>query len=207
MVSASTPSERLKLLLGGGFVTKASLRIGCGNPGSGLMFLQGQINDQHVSMLVDREASHSFMSPQMVKSLGLVPMRVDNLIEVRFAKGEPQVAGRVVGNVLIEYGTWKWEESFIIYEIDDIDVVLGLTFLEAYNEDFKGKKRELVVQSDGKEFDLPLTKSSEAFGGRLNFISTKELSEKCYMLVMRAREARMGFLRKLNSSQSASRTC
>ena len=37
-ISASTPSERLKLLLGGGFVAKASLRIVCGNLGSGLMF-------------------------------------------------------------------------------------------------------------------------------------------------------------------------
>ena len=62
--------------MGGGFVTKASLRIECRNPNSGLMFLQGQINDQHVSMLVDTRASNSFMSPQMLKLLGLVPMRV-----------------------------------------------------------------------------------------------------------------------------------
>ena len=60
-------------------------------------------------------------------------MRVDNPIEVRFAKGEPPVAGRVVDNVPIECGTWKEEESLTICELDDIDVVLGLTFLEAYN--------------------------------------------------------------------------
>ena len=197
VVSASTPSERLKPLLGGGFVAKASLRIGCGNLGSGLMFLQGRINDQHVSMLVDTGASHWFMSPQMVKSLGLFPMRVDNPIEVRFAKGEPQVAGRVVGNVPIECGTWKGEESFTIYEMDDIDVVLGLTFLEAYNGVFKGKKRKLVVQNDGKEFVLPLAKSSGAFGGCLNFISARELSEKCYILVMRAREVGDGVIEKV----------
>ena len=89
------------------FFAKASLRIGCGNPGSGLMFLQGQINDQHISMLVDIRASHLFMSPQMLKSLGLVPMRVDNPIEVRFAKGDPQMAGRVVGNVPIKCGRRK----------------------------------------------------------------------------------------------------
>ena len=154
VVSASTPSERLKPLLGGGFVAKASLRIGCGIPGSGLMFLQCRINDQYVFMLVDTGASHSFMSPQMVKLLGLFSMRVDNPIEVRFTKGEPQVAGRVVGNVPIECGMWKGEESFTICEMDDIDVVLGLTFLEAYNGVFKGKKRELVVQSDDKEFVL-----------------------------------------------------
>ena len=93
VISASTPSERLKSLLGGGFVAKASLRMGCGNLGSGLTFLQGQINDQHVSILVDVGTSHLFMSPHMVKSLGLVLMKVDNPIKVRFAKGEPQVAG------------------------------------------------------------------------------------------------------------------
>ena len=47
-INASTRSERLKPLLGGGFVAKVSLRIGCGNPCSRLMFFQGQINDQHV---------------------------------------------------------------------------------------------------------------------------------------------------------------
>ena len=197
VVSASTPSERSKLLLGGGFVAKASLRIGCGNPSSGLMFLQGEINDKHISMLVDIGASHSFISPQMVKSLGLVPMRVDNPIEVRFAKGEPQMAGRVVENVPVECGTWKGEENFTICEMEDINVVLGLTFLEAYNRVFKGKKWELVVQNDGKDFVLPLTKSSRAFGGRLNFISARELSEKCYMLVMRAGEARDGVTEKV----------
>ena len=124
-------------------------------------------------------------------------MRVDNPIEVRFAKDEPQVAGRVVGNVPIEYGTWKGKESFTICEMDDIDVVLGLTFLKAYNGVFKGKKRELVVQSDGKEFVLPLTKSSGAFGGRLNFISARKLSEKCYMLVMRAGKAGDGVIEKV----------
>ena len=92
-------------MLGGGFVAKASLQIRCGNPNSGLMFLQSQINDQHVSMLVDTRASHSFMNPQMLKALGLFSMGVDNPIKVRFSKGEPQVAGRVVENVPIECRT------------------------------------------------------------------------------------------------------
>ena len=37
-------------------------------------------------MLVDTGASHSFMSPQMVKSLGLFSRRVDNPIEVRLLR-------------------------------------------------------------------------------------------------------------------------
>ena len=80
-------------MLGGDFVAKASLRIGCENPGSRLMFLQGQINDQNVSMFVDTGASHSFISPQMVKTLGLVLMRVDNPIEVRFGLGRTSSGG------------------------------------------------------------------------------------------------------------------
>ena len=81
--------------------------------------------------------------------------------------------------------------------MDDIDVVLGLTFLEVYNGVLKGKKHELVVQNDGKEFVLPLTNSSGAFGGPLNFISTRELSEKCYMLVMRVGEPGDGVIEKV----------
>ena len=64
-------------------------------------------------------------------------------------------------------GHGKEKESFTICKMDNIDVVLGLTFLEAYNREFKHKKRKLIVQSNGKEFVLPLTKSSGAFGGRL----------------------------------------
>ena len=43
--------------------------------------------------------SRQFISPQMVKSLELFPMRMDNHIEVRFTKNKLQVAGRVVENV------------------------------------------------------------------------------------------------------------
>ena len=60
----------------------------------------------------------------------------------------------MVENLPIECGMWKGEGSFIIYKMDNINVVLGLTFLEAYNRVFKRKKWELVMQSDGKEFVL-----------------------------------------------------
>ena len=38
-------------------------------------------------------------------------------------------------------GNVEWKENFIICEVDDIDVVLGLMFREAYNKVLKGKKR------------------------------------------------------------------
>ena len=126
VVSASTPSERLKPLLGGGFVAKASLRIGCRNPGSGLMFLQGRINDQHVSILVDTKVSHSFMSPQMVKSLGVVFDESQQPHRGEVCEGRTSSGGASGGYVPIECGTWKGEESFTICEMDDIDCRLGL---------------------------------------------------------------------------------
>ena len=62
---------------------------------------------------------------------------------------------------------------------------------------FKGKKWKLIVQNDDKEFVLPLTQSSGAFGGHLNFILARELSERCYMSVMRAGEAGDGIVEKV----------
>ena len=134
VVSASTPSERLKPLLGGGFVAKASLWIGCGNPGSGLMFLQGQINDQHVSMLVDTGGKPLVHESANGEIVGVVFNESRQPHRGEVCEGEPQVAGQVVGNVSIECGMWKGEERFTICGIDDINVVLGLTFLEALTE-------------------------------------------------------------------------
>ena len=110
-------------MLGGGFVAKASLRIRCGNPGSGLMFLQGRINDQHVSMLVDTGASHSFMSPQMVKSLGFFSMRSrqphrGEVCEGRTSSGGgewwgmcPSSAGRGKGKKVLPSARWTTSMS------------------------------------------------------------------------------------------------
>ena len=72
---------------------------------------------------------------------------------------------------------------------------------------FKDKKQELVVQSDGKKFVLPLTKSNGAFGGRLNFISARELSERCYMLVMHVGKVEDGVIEKVELVQSTWKTC
>ena len=44
---------------------------------------------------------------------------------------------------------------------------------------------------------MPLTKSSGASGKRLNFILARELNKRCYMLVMRAREARDGVTKRV----------
>ena len=60
VVSASILSKRLKPLLGGDLVAKASLRIGCGNPSSGLMFFQGQINgNTFLCWLIQGQATRS----------------------------------------------------------------------------------------------------------------------------------------------------
>ena len=53
------------------------------------------------------------------------------------------------------------------------------------------------MQSDGKEFVLPLAKSNRVFGRCLNFILTRKLNERCYMLVMCAGEARDGVIEKV----------
>ena len=50
------------------------------------------------------------------------------------------------------------EENFTICDMDEIGVVLGLTFRPI--GEFKGEKRELVVEIDGKDVVLPLVTCS-----------------------------------------------
>ena len=90
-------------------------------------------------MLGDTGASHPFIRPQVV---GVVAegSRQPHRSEVCL-RGEPQVAGRVVADVPIRFGTWKGEENFTICDMDESDVVLGSMVFEAHNVECKGKRR------------------------------------------------------------------
>ena len=69
------------------------------------------------------------------------------------------------------------EENFTICNMDDIDVVLGLTFLEPYNGIFNCKKRELIVQSDDQEFVLPPKAATSRYCANSGF----KLSHTCFI--------------------------
>ena len=68
-------------MLDGGFVAKASSL----KPRPNILYLEAQMNGRNVSW-VDKEATHSFLSPKLTMCLGLRTHRVGKPINMRFER-------------------------------------------------------------------------------------------------------------------------
>jgi clan AA aspartic protease (TIGR02281 family) len=173
-------------MLEGGFVAKASSL----KPRPGLLYLEAQINGKQVSYLVDTGATHSFMSPKLAKELGLPTKEVSKPINVPFAKGERHQAKEVALDVTLRNGVWEFVENFTLCEMDEVDVILGDTFLESHAMDVRRKPTQLVVCHDGKELVLKLTRGPSMAGGKLNMVSLDQMLEEQFVVI--AREEQRG---------------
>ena len=168
-------------ILEGGFVAKASSL----KPRPSLLYIKAQINGKNVSCLVDTGAMHSFMSPKLTRELGLPTRRAGKPINVRFAKGEPHEMKEVALHVNLKSGALEIVESFILCEINEMDLILKDTFFEVHIVDVRRKPVHLVVCCDGKEVTLQLTRTPKAGGGKLNLVSMEQMQDVQLVVVVR----------------------
>ena len=68
--------------------------------------------------------------------------------------------------------------------MDEIDLIIGDTFFEAYIVDVKWKLTWLVVWYDGKNVTLKLSRSFMATRGTLNLVSLEQLDVEWFVVVM-----------------------
>jgi hypothetical protein len=113
-------------MLEGGIVAKASGL----KPRPSLMYLEAQIYGRDLSCLVDIGAMHSFMSPNLAKELGLQVQNARKFVNVHLPKGKPHKTKEMALDVTLEYENLEFRENFTLYEMDEIDFILGDTFFE-----------------------------------------------------------------------------
>ena len=113
-------------MLEGDIVAKASSP----KPMPNLLYFEAQINRKNVSSLVDTRATHSFMSLKLAKELGLPLQRASKPIKVWFVKDKLYEMKEVTLHVTLESRTLAFVESFILCEMDEVDLILVDTFFK-----------------------------------------------------------------------------
>ena len=103
---------------------------------------------------------------------------------MRFAKGEPHETKEVALHVNLKRGALEFVESFILCEIDEVDIILGDIFFEAYAVDVKCKPVRLVMCHDGKEVTLQLIRTPMARGCKLNLVSMEQMQDEQLVVVV-----------------------
>uniref|UniRef100_A0A803LRS6 Uncharacterized protein n=1 Tax=Chenopodium quinoa TaxID=63459 RepID=A0A803LRS6_CHEQI len=126
--------------------------------GGSLMIVNGEVNEVPTRLLVDTGASHNFLAKEEAKALGVKFTKVDGEMKAINSKATP-VYGRAWG-VPVRLGKWKGKVDFLVVDIDDEDVVLGMEFLHKVLP-FRVSDGMITITSKGSEIGIKLAQLKE----------------------------------------------
>uniref|UniRef100_A0A803N8F2 Uncharacterized protein n=1 Tax=Chenopodium quinoa TaxID=63459 RepID=A0A803N8F2_CHEQI len=126
--------------------------------GGSLMIVNGEVNEVPTRLLVDTGASHNFLAKEEAKALGVKFTKVDGEMKAINSEATP-VYGRAWG-VPIRLGKWKGKVDFLVVDIDDEDVVLGMEFLHKVLP-FRVSDGMITITSKGSEIGIKLAQLKE----------------------------------------------
>lgn len=117
-------------------------------PMPSFLYLEAQINGRNVSYFLDTWTTNSFIGQKFARELDLPTRRVDESINMRFAKGEEHETKELALYVTLRCGTWEYVERFRLCKMDKVDLILEDTFFETYTVYARLKVVYLVVCHD-----------------------------------------------------------
>ncbi|PON58559.1 Aspartic peptidase domain containing protein, partial [Parasponia andersonii] len=91
-----------------------------------LMYMTTWVNGREVMTMIDTGATNNFVSWHVTDQLGLVVMKNSMMLKAINLDTMP-IYGSVVGSLKV--GTWQAEWNFMVVNLDDFDLILGIEFL------------------------------------------------------------------------------
>lgn len=104
--------------------------------------------------LVDSGASHSFVSLHFLQDNGIGYQSVE-APEATLADGSCLAIVGVVTNMHMQIGNFKFKESFLVVDISNLEVVLGMSFLAKHNPRINWRERCMHVVHKGTDLTIP----------------------------------------------------
>ncbi|KAL3686374.1 hypothetical protein R1sor_008948 [Riccia sorocarpa] len=143
----------------------------------GLLFLKGKVANQEVSFLVDTGATHSFMSPEVLRRTGLSATKVERPITVRFGQGKTHQTSDVAKGLRIDWGKGcVFEEDFTVCHLDGLEAVLGNTVSDRLEMELAWKPLRLSFKMKGKRRGVKVHRvSRKRDSAGLNLVRAKDM--------------------------------
>ena len=80
----------------------------------------------------DKDASHPLMRLKLQRIWGLLTRKVGKPIHMQFSKGKRYKAKEVAMHITLECGTLDFCEDFKLFEIDEVYIIINVTFFEIH---------------------------------------------------------------------------
>ncbi|CAO2814184.1 unnamed protein product [Amaranthus hypochondriacus] len=137
---------------------------------SSTMIVNGEVNHVDVRVLVDTGASHNFLAIGEAKARGVRFTSAYGKMKAIKSEAIP-IYGRSWG-VLIRLGEWSGKVDFLVVDMDDQAVVLGMEFLTKVEPWMVGNG-VITITSKGTRYELPLATSKDMGKSRIAALQAK----------------------------------
>jgi len=92
------------------------------------MKLQGEVKERLVLVLIDSGASHNFIYVELVSQLGLL-VESTSSCNARLGDGHKKRVSGCCQGVKVKLGNYMFEETFFLFGLGGVDVILGVAWL------------------------------------------------------------------------------
>lgn len=92
-----------------------------------LMYIQTSVNEQPINVMLDSGVTHTFVSNQLVKDLGLRLSSNDNFMKAVNPKAQKIVDTSY--DVLIILDQWRGNQDVLVVNLNNYDIILSLDFI------------------------------------------------------------------------------
>uniref|UniRef100_A0A803MRW6 Uncharacterized protein n=1 Tax=Chenopodium quinoa TaxID=63459 RepID=A0A803MRW6_CHEQI len=127
-------------------------------PKGSMMVVNGEVNEAPTRFLVDTGALHKFLAKEEAKALGVKFTKVDGGMKAINSASTP-ICGKA-WRVLVLLGKWKGKLDFLVVEMDDEDVVVGMEFLDKVRP-FTFGDGIMTITHKGSKHDIKLARVEE----------------------------------------------
>ncbi|KAK9166643.1 hypothetical protein Scep_001834 [Stephania cephalantha] len=144
----------------------------------GLMFVETQINNQTVKVLIDSGATHSMIAVNLALKLGL--KLAESASMVKAVNSEPKKAAGVALDVDIRIDSWDGKVNLIVVPLDDFEIIAGNDFLVAGRVAVISSLHGLLIMDEKKPCFVPAMRGrGKGSAPRLVALQVREQMEVC----------------------------
>ena len=122
--------------------------------GLGSMRYAGKLAGASVTITVDCGSEDNFIAESVLKSLGLAGVVLEEPIDVEVASGNLLRGSHATHKLQHTTGGRKEHVSLIIADIQGLDVILGIPWLEQHNPRVDWRTRQLSLTIGGEDVEL-----------------------------------------------------
>lgn len=138
------------------------------------------VNGLPANILFDSGANYSFVSHKFGGKLALPVEKLDNALIVEVASGKFVPVSNCIRNIIINLNGNEFHEELLPIELNCFDIVLGMDWLSANDDEIQCRKKIVRVNPPGKESFMVYGDKRRVNSGIISLMKARKcLSKGC----------------------------